>query len=128
MADDRQSRGELQRHRRRTRLRFGRLAHNKSKPGIGFLRLVGAAAILAAFVAGMVLYGPARGKHGIFHDWFVQRREAQRQREVEADLQRALKVKRDAEQLQRKAKAESEAALKQLNEGLEFRQQPAPKQ
>ena len=90
------------------------------KPRRSILQWIGVVVLLATFVGVMVTYGPShRTSPGLLHDWFAQRREAQRQREIAAELQHVEQIKRDMEALQLKSKAKSEQAWKEFDKRMQ---------
>ena len=128
MAEDHGPQGISQQSRRETKARFGRNAILPRKPRRSILQWIGVVVLLAAFVGVMVTYGPShRTSRGLFHDWFAERREAQRQRKIAVELQHVEQIKRDMEALQLKSKARSEEAWKEFDKRMQPLQ-PAPQQ
>ena len=129
MADDPESPGRPQQNRRETQSLFGRNAVVRSKPRGQIFWSIGVIAALAVIVAVMVQFGPTPStKRSFLRDWLAERRQVQRQRDMEENLQHVQQVKRQSEALQQKSKVESEAAWSEFNKRMQSPQQTAPQE
>ena len=129
MADDPGSPGRPQQNRRETQSRFGRNAVVRSKPRGKIFWSIGVIAALAVIVAVMVQFGPTPStKRSFVRDWLAERRQVQKQRDMEENLQHVQQVKRQSEALLQKSKVESEAAWSEFNKRMQSPQQTAPQE